>query len=89
MTSLINDELTAKFGTSNYTRIDAPATPEQKNALKKLSPEAVTATELSDEAITAKLTRAPGNDAPSVVKFAPEESLYLTESSPSPMNQEA
>jgi hypothetical protein len=58
------NELTAKFGTSYYTRIDAPATPEQKNALKKLSPEAVTATELSDEAITAKLTRAPGNDAP-------------------------
>lgn len=58
------NELTAKFGTSYYTRIDAPATPEQKNALKKLSPEAVTAAELAGEAITAKLTRAPGNDAP-------------------------
>ena len=57
-------ELTAKFGTPYYTRIDAPATPEQKNSLKKLSPEAVTATELAGEAITAKLTRAPGNDAP-------------------------
>ena len=57
-------DLTAKFGTPYYTRIDAPATPEQKNSLKKLSPEAVTATELAGEAITAKLTRAPGNDAP-------------------------
>jgi phosphoglucomutase len=57
-------ELTAQFGTSYYTRIDAPATPAQKNSLKKLSPEAVTATELAGEAITAKLTRAPGNNAP-------------------------
>ncbi len=57
-------ELTAEFGTPYYTRIDAPATPEQKNLLKKLSPEAVTATELAGEPITAKLTRAPGNDAP-------------------------
>jgi phosphoglucomutase len=56
-------ELTAKFGTSYYTRIDAPATPEQKNSLKKLSPEDVTTTELVGEEITAKLTRAPGNDA--------------------------
>ena len=56
-------ELTTQFGTAYYTRIDAPATPEQKNSLKKLSPEAVTATELAGEPITAKLTRAPGNDA--------------------------
>jgi phosphoglucomutase len=56
-------ELTAKFGTAYYTRIDAPATPEQKSSLKKLSPEAVTATELAGEPITAKLTRAPGNNA--------------------------
>jgi phosphoglucomutase len=56
-------ELTARFGTPFYTRIDAPATPEQKNLLKKLSPDAVTATELAGEPITAKLTRAPGNDA--------------------------
>ncbi|MGA7213511.1 MAG: phosphoglucomutase (alpha-D-glucose-1,6-bisphosphate-dependent) [Terrimicrobiaceae bacterium] len=57
-------ELTAEFGTPYYTRIDAAATPEQKSLLKKLSPEAVTATELAGESITAKLTRAPGNDAP-------------------------
>jgi phosphoglucomutase len=56
-------ELTAQFGTPYYTRIDAPATPEQKSSLKKLSPEAVTATELAGEPIAAKLTRAPGNDA--------------------------
>jgi phosphoglucomutase len=55
-------ELTAKFGTPFYTRIDAAATPEEKNLLKKLSPEAVTATELAGEPIIAKLTRAPGND---------------------------
>ena len=55
-------ELTAEFGTPYYTRIDAPATPEQKNLLKKLSPESVTATELAGEPIATKLTRAPGND---------------------------
>ncbi|HYV29902.1 MAG TPA: phosphoglucomutase (alpha-D-glucose-1,6-bisphosphate-dependent) [Candidatus Binatia bacterium] len=57
-------QLTAKFGAPCYTRLDAPATPEQKSALKKLSPEAVTAKELAGEPILAKLTRAPGNDAP-------------------------
>jgi phosphoglucomutase len=56
-------ELTTQFGTPYYTRIDAAATPEQKNLLKKLSPEAVTATELAGEPITAKLTKAPGNNA--------------------------
>ena len=48
----------------HYTRIDAPATPEQKARLAKLSPEAVRASSLAGEPITAKLTRAPGNDAP-------------------------
>jgi phosphoglucomutase len=57
-------ELTAEFGTSYYTRIDAPATPEQKAKLGKLSPEAVTASALAGEPITSKLTRAPGNNAP-------------------------
>ena len=56
-------DLTQRHGTPYYTRIDAPATPAQKAALKKLSPEAVTATELAGEPIAAKLTRAPGNDA--------------------------
>jgi phosphoglucomutase len=54
-------ELTAKFGAPYHTRIDAPVTAEQKSSLKKLSSEGVTATELSGEAITAKLTRALGN----------------------------
>jgi len=57
-------ELTAQFGSSVYTRIDAPASPEQKDKLKKLAPENVKAKEMAGEAITAKLTRAPGNDAP-------------------------
>ena len=57
-------ELTQQFGVSTYTRIDAPATPEQKDKLKKLSPENVKAASLAGEPITAKLTRAPGNNAP-------------------------
>jgi phosphoglucomutase len=58
------NDLTTQFGTPYYTRIDAPATPEQKSSLKKLSPASVTATELAGEPIMAKLTRAPGNNAP-------------------------
>jgi phosphoglucomutase len=57
-------ELTQAFGTPCYTRIDAPATPEQKARLQKLAPEGVKAATLAGEPITAKLTRAPGNDAP-------------------------
>jgi phosphoglucomutase len=57
-------ELTAAFGTPYYTRIDAAATPEQKARLGKLSPEAVTASTLAGEQIIAKLTKAPGNNAP-------------------------
>ena len=56
--------LAAEFGTPYYTRIDAPATPEQKARLEKLSPEAVKESELAGEPITAKLTRAPGNNEP-------------------------
>ena len=57
-------ELTAEFGIPYYTRIDAPATPEQKAKLEKLTPDAVKESDLAGEAITAKLTKAPGNDAP-------------------------
>ena len=57
--------LTEEFGVSHYTRIDAPATPEEKARLAKLAPEAVTASTLAGQPITVKLTRAPGNDAPS------------------------
>ena len=56
-------ELEAEFGASAYQRVDAPATPAQKAALSKLAPEAVTATELAGEPITAKLSHAPGNGA--------------------------
>ena len=57
-------ELTAEFGTPYYTRIDAPATSEQKARLQNLSPDAVKESDLAGERITAKLTRAPGNNAP-------------------------
>ncbi len=56
-------ELTAKFGTSYYKRVDAPSSMEEKAVLLKLSPDAVHATELAGEKIEAKLTKAPGNDA--------------------------
>jgi phosphoglucomutase len=56
-------ELEGRFGRSYYIRIDAPASPAQKGVLKKLSPEMVAADELAGERITAKLTRAPANNA--------------------------
>lgn len=56
-------EMTGRLGNPYYTRIDAPATPEQKARLKKLAPDDVKATTLAGEPITAKLTRAPGNGA--------------------------
>ena len=55
--------LTKEFGMPHYTRIDAAATPEQKAKLSKLSSEAVKESKLAGEAITAKLTKAPGNGA--------------------------
>ena len=57
-------ELTGRYGTPAYARIDSPATRAQKAVLGKLAPEQVSADELAGEPITAKLTRAPGNDAP-------------------------
>jgi phosphoglucomutase len=56
--------LAAELGTPYYKRIDAPATPEQKARLKDLDAGAVRAAELAGEPIVARLTRAPGNDAP-------------------------
>jgi phosphoglucomutase len=56
-------ELTAEFGDPAYTRLDAPATPEQKAAFKKLTPDSVKEARLAGEPITAKLTQAPGNGA--------------------------
>jgi phosphoglucomutase len=57
-------ELTGRFGAPVYRRIDAPATPAQKSALGRLSPDRVTATELAGEPLTGVLTTAPGNGAP-------------------------
>lgn len=54
----------AQYGAPFYVRIDTPVTPQQKAAFKNLTPERVTATILGGDPITARLTRAPGNDAP-------------------------
>ena len=59
----IYQELENRFGSPSYIRIDAPATPSQKEILGNLSPERVEAKELAGERITAILTRAPGNGA--------------------------
>ncbi|MEZ5355413.1 MAG: phosphoglucomutase (alpha-D-glucose-1,6-bisphosphate-dependent) [Bryobacteraceae bacterium] len=55
--------ITARLGESFYTRIDAPATPEQKDKLKRLTPESIRRAELAGSPIAARMTRAPGNDA--------------------------
>jgi len=57
-------EITAQYGAPCYTRIDTPATLDQKKRLAKLEPSDVRAADLAGEPIVAKLTRAPGNDAP-------------------------
>ena len=57
-------QLTSRLGEPVYRRVDARATPEQKNALKRLSPSDVTTRELAGEPIQDVLTKAPGNDAP-------------------------
>ncbi len=57
-------EITDRYGESCYARIDAPASPEQKAALAKLSPDAVRADALAGDPIVARLTKAPGNGAP-------------------------
>ena len=57
-------ELTERFGSPVYRRIDAPATPAQKAALAQLSPDRVSASELAGEPLTGVLTAAPGNGAP-------------------------
>ena len=57
-------EISERFGRPYYTRLDVPASAEQKAALAKLSPAAVEESQLAGEPIAAKLTRAPGNNAP-------------------------
>jgi phosphoglucomutase len=57
-------DLTGEFGDFAYERIDAPATPEQKAALQRLSPDQITASTMAGDRITSLLTKAPGNGAP-------------------------
>jgi phosphoglucomutase len=57
-------ELTEMFGDPIYERIEVPAGREQKAVLAQLAPDQITSSELAGEPIVAKLTRAPGNDAP-------------------------
>ena len=57
-------ELTERFGSPCYERLDAPADPAQRKVLARLAPDQVRADTLAGEPILAKLTRAPGNDAP-------------------------
>jgi phosphoglucomutase len=56
--------LTAELGSTAYTRVDAPASPDQKRVLAQLSPAAVRAETLAGDPLEAVLTRAPGNGAP-------------------------
>ena len=58
------EEIAAQFGTPYYTRLDVPASTDQKAKLASLSPEAVEESDLAGEPIAARLTRAPGNNAP-------------------------
>jgi phosphoglucomutase len=58
------EEIAGEFGRPYYTRLDAPASPEQKEQLGRLSPDDVKESKLAGETIVAKLTRAPGNGAP-------------------------
>ena len=62
--SEIYRELTREFGEPLYDRVEAPATPEQKALLERLSPQQVKLTELAGETIQTVLTHAPGNGAP-------------------------
>ncbi len=57
-------DLAAQYGTAHYVRVDAPATPAQKAAFKRLNAGSVRADALAGDPIIARLTRAPGNDAP-------------------------
>ena len=60
----IYSDLTSQLGEPVYDRVEAPATPEQKAVLAKLSPQQVRSTNLAGEKIETVLTRAPGNGAP-------------------------
>lgn len=62
--SEIYAEITRELGEAVYERIDAPATPEEKRILARLSPGQITASTLAGDKIIAKLTAAPGNNEP-------------------------
>lgn len=62
--SQLYQDLIGRFGEPVYERLDAPADPEQKAALLKLSPDQIKTPNLAGEPILAKITRAPGNDQP-------------------------
>jgi phosphoglucomutase len=62
--SQLYQELTQELGDPRYARIDAPATPTQKQQLSKLSADQVRATTLAGDPIVSRLTHAPGNGAP-------------------------
>ena len=62
--SQLYGDLTARYGSPAYARVDTPATADQKATLARLSPDQVTAGDLAGEPITATLTTAPGNGAP-------------------------
>jgi phosphoglucomutase len=59
----LHEEMTRELGAPLYARVDAPATPAEKKILKALSPESVKVASLAGDAITARITRAPGNGA--------------------------
>ncbi|MGY5764135.1 phosphoglucomutase (alpha-D-glucose-1,6-bisphosphate-dependent) [Brachybacterium sp. DNPG3] len=74
--SVLHGELVEKFGTSAYSRTDAPADRAQKATLKVLSPEQVTATELAGEPILAKITEAPAGGAIGGLKVSTESAWF-------------
>lgn len=69
-------EITAELGESHYTRIDTPATAEQRHALKKIKPEAFGATALAGEPILAKMTKSASGDAIGGLKVATENGWF-------------
>jgi phosphoglucomutase len=78
----IYHELTCEWGEPAYDRVEAPATPEQKQLLAKLSPRQVKLTELAGEKIQTVLTHAPGNAAPiSGLKAVAESGWFAARSS--------
>jgi phosphoglucomutase len=58
------EDLTAMFGTSYYTRVDAPLSQDEKQKLLRLSPQSIKASSLAGEVIEATISHAPGNQAP-------------------------